>query len=64
MTDSLVELRYLSVQMKNIIQYFMLKYSDRRTDECLARDHIHFLPVCIIISKKFLNCFLRRWFLH
>ena len=30
MTDSLVELRYLSVQVKNIIQYFILKYSDKR----------------------------------
>ena len=59
MTDFLVELRYLSVQIKNIIQYFILKYSDRRTDRYLAGDHVHFLPVYIIKSKKFLNCFLR-----
>ena len=88
MTDSLVELRYLSIQIKNIIQYFILKYSDRRTDGYLsiqikniiqyfilkysdrrtdgylAEDYIHFLPSYIIISKKFLNCFLRRCFSH
>ena len=57
MTDSLIELRYLSVQVKNIIQHFILKCSDRRTDGYLAGDHIHFLPVYIIISKKFLICF-------
>ena len=57
MTDSLDELRYLSVQVKNIIQYIVLKYSDRRTDGYPAGDHIHFLPVYIIITKKFLNCF-------
>ena len=44
MTDSLVKLRYLSVQIKNIIQYFILKYSNRRTNGYLAGDHIHFLP--------------------
>ena len=43
MTDSLVELRYLSVQIKNIIKYFILKYSDRRTHGYLAGDHINFL---------------------
>ena len=64
MTDSLVELRYLSVQIKNIIQYFILKYSDGRTDRYLSRDHIDFLPVYITITKKFLNRFLRHWFLH
>ena len=57
MTDPLVKLRYLSVQIKNIIQYFILKYSNRRTNGYLAGDHIHFLPVYIIISKKFFNWF-------
>ena len=49
MTDSLVELRYLSFQIKNIIQYYILKYSDRRTDGYLAGDHIQFLQVYIIL---------------
>ena len=57
MTDSLVELRYLSVQRKNIIQYFILKYSGRKTDRYLAGDHVRFLPVYIIVTKKFLDCF-------
>ena len=53
MTDSLVKLRYLSVQIKNIIQYFILKYSDRRTDRYLSRDHIDFLPVYITLPRSF-----------
>ena len=59
MTDSLVELRYLSVQANNIIPYFILKYSDRRTDRYLAGHHIHFFIQFIssLPSKKFLDCF-------
>ena len=44
-------LRYLSLQIKNNIQYLILKYSDRRTDRYIMGDHIHFLPVYIIITK-------------
>ena len=50
MTDSLVELRYLSVQIKNTTKYFILKYSDRRTDKFLAGDHIN--TSCQFISSS------------
>ena len=36
MIDSLVKLRYLSFQIINIIQHFIPKYSDRRTDGYLG----------------------------